>query len=295
MLVSSLARSWYEASFLSHGANMNFAYEKPTTAQALSRLLEQGGAGASLLAGGTDLLVQLRGRLIEPKLVIDLKGVEELSRLDHHDDGSVTIGATVTANRVIDDKRLSGAMAALPHACSHIAAFAIRNRATIAGNIANASPCADSVPPLCVLDAEVELRTIIATRRLSLSAFIRGVRATVRAKNEYIAAIHVPAQPKGTRSFFRKHQRVRGHDLALANAALLHDPERKRLRVAIGSCSPAPVVVVLDDLFESLDAQEAARRCMAAIIPISDVRASAEYRTDMTGVLVRRLFDDLKA
>jgi len=280
---------------LSHGAIMNFAYEKPTTAQALSGLLEQSGSGASLLAGGTDLLGQIRGRLIEPRLVIDLKGIEELSRIEHHDDGSVTIGATVSANRIIDDKRLHGAMAALPEACARIATYAIRNRATVVGNIANASPCADSVPPLCVLDAEVELRAGSAVRRLTLPAFIRGVRATVRTKNEYVAAIHIPAHAKGTRSFFRKHQRVRGHDLALANAALLHDPENKRLRVAIGSCSPAPVVVHLDDLFDSLDAEEAARRCMAAILPISDVRASAEYRTDMTGVLVRRLFDDLKA
>lgn len=274
---------------------MNFAYEKPTTAQALSGLLDQGGSGASLLAGGTDLIGQIRGRLIEPKLVIDLKGVEELSLIEHHEDGSVTIGATVAANRIIDDKRLQGAMAALPCACAQIATFAIRNRATVAGNIANASPCADSVPPLCVLDAQVELRSAKGSRRLSLPDFIRGVRATVRNKNEYIAAVHVPAQPKGTRSFFRKHQRVRGHDLALANAALLHDPQGKRLRVAIGSCSPAPVIVHLDDLFDSLDAQEAASRCMKAILPISDVRAIAEYRTDMTGVLVRRLFSDLKA
>ncbi|MDZ4064463.1 MAG: FAD binding domain-containing protein, partial [Coriobacteriia bacterium] len=97
---------------------MNFAYEKPTTAQALSGLLDQSGSGASLLAGGTDLIGQIRGRLIEPKLVIDLKGVEELSLIEHHDDGSVTIGATVAANRIIDDKRMQGAMAALPCACS---------------------------------------------------------------------------------------------------------------------------------------------------------------------------------
>ncbi|MFW5739485.1 MAG: FAD binding domain-containing protein [Myxococcota bacterium] len=274
---------------------MNFAYEKPTTTEALSGLLEQAGSGAALLAGGTDLLGQIRGRLIEPQIVIDLKGIEELARIEHHDDGSLSFGATVVANRIIDDKRLQGSMAALPAACARIATFALRNRATVVGNIANASPCADSVPPLCVLDAEVELRAGTQTRRLSIPDFIRGVRATVRKKNEYVAAVHIPAQPQGVRSFFRKHQRVRGHDLALANAAVMHDPDRKRLRVAIGSCSPAPVVVDLDDLFESLDADAAADRCMKAIVPISDVRASAEYRTDMTGVLVRRLLSDLKA
>jgi len=274
---------------------MNFAYEKPTTTKALSGLLEQAGSGAALLAGGTDLLGQLRGRLLEPQLVIDLKGIEELSLIEHHEDGSASFGATVVANRIIDDKRFHGPMAALPIACSRSATFTIRNRATIVGNIANASPCADSVPPLCVLGAEVELRAGDEVRRLALPAFIRGVRATVRKKNEYVAAVHVPAQAKGTRTFFRKHQRVRGHDLALANAALLHDPEGKRLRVAIGSCSPAPVLVNLDDMFDAPDAEEAARRCMKAILPISDVRASVEYRIDMTGVLVRRLLSDLQA
>jgi carbon-monoxide dehydrogenase medium subunit len=207
----------------------------------------------------------------------------------------VSIGAAVPLNRIIDDKRLYGCMAAFPQASAQVATYAIRNRATVAGNIANASPCADTVPPLCVLDAQVELRSTEGSRRLSIPEFIKGVRATVRKKIEFIAAIHIPAQSKDSRSFFRKHQRVRGHDLALANAALLFDPEKKRLRVTIGSCSPAPAVVNLDDLFDSLDAQEAANRCMKAILPISDVRGSAEYRTDMTGVLVRRLFSDLKA
>lgn len=274
---------------------MNFAYEKPTSVETLTALLQHGGAGTYLLAGGTDLLSQVRDRIIDPRLVIDLKGIEELGRVDHAPDGSVTIGATVVANRIVDDKALHETMAALPIACSRIATYSLRNRATVAGNIANASPCADSIPPLCVLDALVELRSSAGTRRLPLVEFIRGVRATVRRKDEFLAAIHVPAPAKGTRSFFRKHQRVRGHDLALANAAILHDPERKRLRVAVGSCSPTPTLVNLDDMFDAPDADEAAARSMKAILPISDVRASAEYRTDMTGVLVRRLISDLGA
>ncbi len=274
---------------------MSFAYEKPKTTEALSGLLDRAGSGAALLAGGTDLLGQLRGRLLEPEVVVDLKGIEELSLIEHHGDGGVSIGATVIANRIIEDTWFEGPLAALPTACANIATFAIRNRATVAGNIANASPCADTVPPLCILEAEVELRSGSGSRRLSLPELIRGVRATVRENNEYVAAIHVPAPSKSARTFFRKHQRVRGHDLALANAALLHDPERRRLRVAIGSCSPAPVIVDLDDLFDTMDDQAAARRCMDAILPISDVRASAEYRTAMTGVLVRRLFSDAKA
>jgi len=273
---------------------MNFAYEKPRTAEALATLLAEVGPQASILAGGTDLIVQLRGRLIEPKVVIDIKGIEQLQQLEYHADGGVTIGAAVPMNRIVDDARMRFALASLPQAVSQIATFAIRNRATIAGNIANASPCADSVPPLVVLGASVELRSKAGSRKLLLTEFIKHVRRTERRSDEFVSAVHIPATAKTTKTFFRKRQRVRGHDLALANAALLHDPESKQLRLAIGSCSPAPVLLQLDDLHDSLDAEQAAQRAMAAISPISDVRSSAEYRTDMTGVLVRRLFADLK-
>lgn len=274
---------------------MNFAYEKPKTPEALAALLTEYGSRACLLAGGTDLLVRLRARLLAPEILIDVKGVEELHELQHHADGTVSLGAAVVANRLVDDKRLRPVLGSLSDASAQIATYAIRNRATIAGNIANASPCADSVPPLCVLGATVEVRSSRGTRSLTLPQYIQGVRATVRRPDEYIAAVHIPAQSPSTRTFFRKHQRVRGHDLALANAALLVDPDGKHLRIAIGSCSPAPVVLELDDLFTTMDGEEAARRAMGAIAPISDVRSSAEYRTDMTGVLVRRLFAAAKA
>lgn len=274
---------------------MDFQYETPDSINALSKLLDQFGPRGALLAGGTDLLVQLRARIVAPAMVIDIKQVPELSRIEHHEDGSVSIGASVSLSRIIDDAQLRKRCRALTQSCEQIATQAIRNRATIAGNIANASPCADSVPSLCVLSAKVELTSTEGTRQLSVPAFISGVRATVRKTNEFISKIHIPPHNASVRSFFRKLQRVRGHDLALANAAVMHDPHNKRLIVTIGSCSPVPVVVELDDLCESLDADEAAERCMKAILPISDVRASAQYRTDMTGVLVRRLFSDLKS
>ncbi len=274
---------------------MTFLYERPRTGKDLAAMLAEHGAGALLLAGGTDLLVQLRARAVQPKLVADIKAVEEHQIVQHHDGGAVTIGAAVPMNRVIDDARLRPVCAGLCDAAQSVATWAIRNRATVVGNIANASPCADTVPPLCVLGASVELRSARGSRQMPVQDFIVGVRKTARAADEYVAAVHIPAQTRGTRTLFAKRQRVRGHDLALTNAALLHDPERKRLRLAVGSCSPAPIVLDLDDLATSLELEEAARRAMAAIAPITDVRAGAEYRTDMTGVLVRRLFQALRA
>lgn len=270
------------------------AYERPRDISSLVKLLAETEGTTSLLAGGTDLLVQLRARLVDPSTIIDIKGVEELSKLEIGSDGTVTIGAAVVANRIVDDKRLYGPLRALPQAVAQIATYAIRNRATIVGNLANASPCADSVPPLCVLGASVVLRSSQGERALPLLDFITGVRRTIRRRDEFVAFLTIPPQGSETQTLFMKHQRVRGHDLALANAAVLHDRKAGQLRLVVGSCSPVPTYVNLDDLAGSLDGNAAAERAMAEILPISDVRASAAYRTDMTGVLVRRLIAELQ-
>ncbi len=273
---------------------MSFVYERPRTAEDLGKILASHGQRACVLAGGTDLLVALRAGHARPEVIADVKAIEELQGLRHESDGRLFIGAGVTINRIVDDARLRAVHGGLTGGAGAIATFAIRNRATVVGNVSNASPCADTVPALALLGAEVELRSATGSRRVGLRDYIVGVKQTARRADEFAAGIHVPAQGKGTRTWFCKRQRVRGHDLALANAALLHDPEHKRLRVAVGSCSPRPVVVELDDMFDKPDAEEAAKRAMASIAPISDVRASAEYRTDMTGMLVRRLFDALR-
>jgi carbon-monoxide dehydrogenase medium subunit len=273
---------------------MTFAYERPRTAEALGTLLAEHGEQACLLAGGTDLLVMIRAGLIRPRIVADVKAVEELQALQHYDDGGVFIGAAVTINRIVDDARFGAAHVGLKTGAAAIATYAIRNRATVVGNVSNASPCADTVSSLCLLEAQVELRSTKGTRRVLVRDFVTGVKKTAREANEYVAGIHIPPQSKGTRTFFRKRQRVRGHDLALANASVIYDPDKKRLRVAVGSCSPRPAIVELDDMFAKPDLEEAARRAMSAIAPISDVRASAEYRSDMTGMLVRRLLEDVR-
>jgi len=100
---------------------MSFTYERPSTTEALASLLHEAAGHAALLAGGTDLLVLLRARKIRPEVVIDVKGVDELGALEHHADGSVSIGATITCNRVVDDARFQGAMGALPAAAREIA------------------------------------------------------------------------------------------------------------------------------------------------------------------------------
>jgi carbon-monoxide dehydrogenase medium subunit len=266
-------------------------YERPNTIDGVVTLLSEHG-NASLMAGGTDLLAQIRSRMIRPRLLVDVKGVEELQRLEQTDDG-LSVGAAVILNRILEE-RAEPELEALVQAVSHLASYPIRNRATLVGNVTNASPCADTVPPLCVMGASVELRGPQGTRQIPVSEFITGNRETRRAADEVATRVVVPPLPKGAWSGFLKRKRVRGHDLALASAALLRDPERRRLRLAVGSCTPQPCLVELDDMYDRPDAEEANRRVQGGIKPIDDVRASIEYRRDMVAVMVRRLLAEMR-
>lgn len=273
---------------------MNFDYEKPDSVEAIVDRLARHEGMISILAGGTDLMSQLRSRVTRPSLVLDIKGPEELRSLEKTGEG-LSIGAAVIFNRLLEERDLAAPYAALIDAASHVASYQIRNRATLVGNVSNASPCADSVPPLCVLDGEVELQGPGGLRRIPVVEFILGNRETRRAPDEIVTRILVPAPGEGTWSGFLKRKRVKGHDLALASAALLRDPERRRLRLSIGSCSPSPALVELDEMYDRPDADEAVRRIQDKIRPIDDVRASIEYRRDMVALMVRRLFAAMSA
>jgi len=272
----------------------SFLYERPKTRSALIGRLAEADGKARLLAGGTDLLAQLRSRLVRPQLVLDLKGIEELHHLQASAEG-LSIGAAVILNRLLEQPELTGSYRALTQAVSDLASYNIRNRATLVGNVTNASPCADSVPPLCVMDGRVEIDGPAGARQELVKDFITGVREVRLAKGELVTRLIVPPLSPATWTGFAKRKRVRGHDLALCNAALLRDPETKRLRLSIGSCNPRPVLLDLDAMFAKPDLGEAVRRAQEQIQPIDDVRASREYRREMVAVMVRRLFADLAA
>jgi len=271
-----------------------FRYEKPPTEEALTACLAEADGAARLLAGGTDLLGQLRARALEPPLVVDLKGVPELHRLQARPEG-LSVGAAVILNRLLEEHALTERYRALRQAVSELASYTIRNRATLVGNVANASPCADSVPPLCVMEARVEILGPAGRRELPVQKFIRGNREVALQRGEFVARVIIPEPTAGTWSGYLKRKRVRGHDLALCSVALLREPERRRLRLSVGSCTPVPTLISLDDLFSRPDPEEAATRAQAAIHPIDDVRASVEYRRDMVAVMTRRLLAEMTA
>jgi aerobic carbon-monoxide dehydrogenase medium subunit len=270
-----------------------FRYERPGTVAEATALLAGAGGGARILAGGTDLMIALRGGP-QPTVLVDVKRIPELGRIAWTSAGDLEIGAAVRVQDVADDARVRSTFTALSEGAGEIGSLQIRYRATVAGNLANASPCMDTAPPLLVLDGRLRVTGPRGTREAPLADFFLGVKRTALAADELVTAVIVPKPAAGVSSAFDKVKRSYGHDLAIVNAAAAWDPAAGTLRVAIGSCAVRPALVpALAGVTPKSDAGEVGERLAALagehIQPIDDVRASAEYRREMTGLLCRRL------
>lgn len=270
-----------------------FEYVRATTIEEACGFLYEGGGTARAYAGGTDLLVEIRNGLRSPALLVDIKGLDPLAQIEVSSDGkSLRLGAAVPLNRIVEHTGIRTLLPALSEAALSIATYQLRNRATIGGNLCNASPASDSIPPLLVAGAVLEIHGPGSTREVSLDCFCTGVKKTCLEPGEIVTAIRIPALPPGVRTAFLKQQRIRGHDLAVVNMAGALSPDDGILRIAIGSCTPTPLL--LDPIEtgshtpEAL-VDEAVRLAEEGIAPISDVRASAEYRRAIVPVLVQRL------
>ncbi len=274
---------------------MDFRFEKPASIEEAATLLAEKPGPVKVLAGGTDLLVALRAGAIRPSLIVDIKAIPGLGEISWSSEGDLSIGAAVEVQRIHEDARIAELYPALAEGAGGIGSLQIRYRATIGGNLANASPCMDTAPPLLVLGARLRAAGPCGEREIPLESFFVGVKETVLRPDEFLLSIIVPREARGTRSAFAKVKRVWGHDLALVNAAGAFDPAKGTIRVAIGSCGVTPILL---PPIEGVDPARAdaielgsalAREALKRICPIDDVRASAEYRRDMAALLCRRL------
>lgn len=274
-----------------------FDYACPSSVDEACRLLADRGVAAQVLAGGTDLLVDIRNGARSPSLLVDVKRIDELRTLEARPtQGAVVLGAAVPLNIIVENRGLRETYPGLCAAALSIATYPLRNRATVVGNLCHASPAADMAPILLVLDAMLTVRGLGGTRAVPLAQLFTGVRQTCLEAGDVVTAVRIPALDGELRTAFRKQQRIRGHDLAVVNAAAAYAPYRGVLRMAIGSCSPTPVVLPpIETTGVSRDAlaEEVARRAASATAPIDDVRATAAYRRAVLPVLLRRLLRDV--
>ena len=267
-----------------------FRYSAPRERSELLGLLADRGKAAMLLAGGTDVLVDVRSGAARPEVVVDVKRVRGYDQMSWSAAEGLVIRPATTINDVLEDPHARKDYPLLIACARDLASHQIRNRATVIGNVVNASPCADMAPALLCLGA----RAVVASRRgertIPMREFFTGVKETVLASDEILERILVPAESAGARGSYRKLKRINGHDLGIVGVAVMK--KDGALRLGISSAAPTPVLV--DGLQESDPADAVVAAARKAIRPISDLRCTREYREHMVEVFVRRLLQEVK-
>jgi CO/xanthine dehydrogenase FAD-binding subunit len=270
-----------------------FRWVSPTALQEVIGLLQEYGADAMLMAGGTDLMVGLRDGVVTPRVVVDVKGARDLPPFIAKADGFLTVAATVAMIEIESHEVVRTHFPALAEAAAVVGSIQIRNRATLVGNVCNASPAADTVPVLAVYGALVKMVGPAGTRLVPVVDFIQGNRRTTLAAGEIAVALLIPFPDRPFGAAFARITRRRGVDLATVNLCCGVD-DAGVTTFAFGAVSPRPLLVrdtsgALADPSAKAEAKAIALDAMITeASPITDVRGSAEYRLAMLGVLAKR-------
>jgi carbon-monoxide dehydrogenase medium subunit len=263
-----------------------FVYQRPKSLAEAFELLRHDDAVA--LAGGTDLLVAIRHHQSRPGMVVDLKSVEEIGAGIETDDHRIRIGGRVVMGRLIEDEVLKRNFPALVASASVVGSVQIRNRATLAGNLCNASPAADTAPALLACSAVVAISGPEGDRVVPVEEFFVGPGTTVLRRGEVVTSVDIPIPAERTGSAFARVTRRRGVDLATVSVAcVVGSPGWARF--GFGAVGPTPLLAesTVDDLVDD----DGWDRLLAVTSPISDVRGGADYRRAMLRVHSRRAFD----
>jgi carbon-monoxide dehydrogenase medium subunit len=251
---------------------------------------------ALIVAGGTDLLVDIKQGLREARDIISLHKIEELKGIQKKDKG-IRIGAMVTVQQIIADALISQYIPALADAAKSMASYHIRSMATIGGNISSAVPSADLPPSLIAAEATVELRCSESSRQVSLSEFFRGPRETICQTGELLTFIFVPLPPPRTGISYQKFALREANALAVASVAsrlTLKDRKIERAAIVLGAVAPTPVLALKTSQFLSGKEpspslfEKAALMAKEEAKPISDIRGSIWYRKELISILTRR-------
>jgi CO/xanthine dehydrogenase FAD-binding subunit len=274
-----------------------FEYARPTTVAEAVGLLDEYGADAKLLAGGTDLVIELRNRWSEPKVVIDVKRIPEFAPAITEHDGIVSISAgTVMADLTASDL-IQTRFPALAEAAVVVGSVQIRARATLAGNICNGSPAADTAPPLLVYDAVVVVAGPSGVRRIPIDDFIVGPGKTALERGELVLAVELPLPERPFGAAYTRLTRRRGTDLASITLCCSVDGDGVT-RLAYGSVGPRAFLVVdesgvlADPAVPITEKAEPLDRMFHQARPSpKSLRASPDYRLAMLRVLGARALD----
>jgi carbon-monoxide dehydrogenase medium subunit len=274
------------------------AYVTPATVQeACSKWAES--SGAFYLAGGTDLLPQMRQGRHAPELLVDLKRIDELKEIRLTAEGKLSVGAAVPLARIARNETVKKKYPILAECALAVGSYPLRNRATMAGNICNASPAADTAAALLALDAEVVVKGPTGGRTIAIGDFFLGPGKPALKKGELVTEVSLPAETAGCVGRYLRLSRRRAVDLATVAVLVARHASGSSHRVCLVATAPTPKrAVEAEKVFDqeglgSGAARRAAEAAVAASSPIDDVRGTATYRRKMVSVLTERAAAEL--
>jgi carbon-monoxide dehydrogenase medium subunit len=279
-----------------------FEMYQPSSLAEASRLVEENGPGGRFLAGGTDLVIALKEKGLSPKYIVDLKRVPGLGDIRESSDGTMTIGALVTMRQIELSPLITTKYPFLAQSAAEVGSIQIRNRATVGGNMANATPSADVAPSLIVLNATAKIVSNSAERTVPLEDFFLGPGQTVMKPEEILTEITIPnpLAGKNGKTFVGEYIKFSPRDmmdLAYVGVAVAFTLDGQRcgnVRIVLGAVAPTPMrargaeaLVEGQTLTEEL-ADKAGAEAARESKPISDVRSSADYRRAMVQAMTKR-------
>jgi len=270
----------------------DFEYYKPADIKSAVELLDKFGNKAKILAGGTDLVVQMKENIVTPDAVIDIKAIDKLNEISL-DDETLFIGACVTFTELMESEIIQKYFPLIKDMSATVASMGIRNRATLVGNICSAVPSADSAPILLVYDAEVVIKSKSGERIIPIEQWFAGPKKTVRKDNELVTGVAIHLIKENHAGCYEKLGRYSGEDLAQAGVCVLVF-EDQIYHVAFCAVGPVPKRAEITEKF--LNGKEitpevikqAKKLLLEEISPISDIRSSKEYRIHMMDVMFDR-------
>jgi carbon-monoxide dehydrogenase medium subunit len=274
-----------------------FEYFVPADVNEALSLLDRWKDDARVIAGGTDLIPLMRDKLVTPQYVIDINRLSELEYIKETSNG-IRIGALTRLRTIETSPLIQQKIPVLAQAATQVGSIQVRNVGTIGGSLANASPAADVAPPLLVCEARVKTKSLNREREIPLSEFFTGVKKTTLGNDELLTDIEVPKIPPRTGGDFLKVGKRNALVISIASAAAivtLNETGRNKIRIALGSVAPTPIRARKTESFleerniTDQTINEASELVDSDVSPITDMRASAEYRKEVSKILVRRV------
>jgi len=276
-----------------------FDFYQPATLQEASRLLKDNGPGGRFLAGGTDLVIAMKEKGLLPKYIVDLKRLPGLAGIRENSDGSISLGALTTMYAMETSALIKRKFPFLAQSAAEVGSIQIRNRATIGGNMANATPSADTAPALIALDASAKIASASGERTINLADFFKGPGQNAMSADEILTEVTIPRPAANLVGEYIKFSPREMMDLAYVGVAVAYnlganDKKCDAARIVLGAVAPTPIrakraeAVLEGQVLTEALAEKVGQISAEEAKPISDVRSSADYRRAMVGAMTKR-------